>query len=213
MQNRELEQVRAVMLAKNYPFFEKNDFNLNLIAVREDDIFDNKFSDTLHVPYKENGIWKMLTIKWTTLAGTLGYGGEQSPLTGERTGTGVSGTAVIKEGQYPKGLKYESAGTRYPFIEYLRQNNPYAYYRDNDKNGIISRNSTQQNGNFLTHWHAMSNGEDTVFVNSNGAAWSQGCMGTPAPTFFYQLMPIVRKAVKLWGAEFTPTILHKKDFL
>jgi hypothetical protein len=51
-------QLRAVLKKKGYAFFESGDFNLNIIAIREDDKFDNKFSDTVHIAYKVFGKWR-----------------------------------------------------------------------------------------------------------------------------------------------------------
>lgn len=211
---RTLEQVRAVMLAKGYRFFEKGDYNLNLIAVRENDVFENTFSDTLYIAHKVNGIWTMPTLPFTTLAGTLGRGGEKNPLTGAQTGTGVDGTAIVLEGQYPQGLKYITGGLRYPFTQFLQQNRPFNYLRDNDRDGLISRNSAvRQTGNFFTHWHAMSPlGVPSRQVNYVHSAWSQGCMGNDAIAWFGGVMPVVRRAVKLWGTVFTKTLLHANDF-
>jgi hypothetical protein len=219
MKNRPFEQVREVMLAKNYKFFEQGDYNLNLIAVREDDVFDNKFSDSLHIAYKENGVWKMPSFRFTTLAGTLGFGGEKAPLTAADTGTGVDGVAIILEGQYPQAYKYVSNGWRYPFTEYLDQVKPFDYLRDNDKNGVVSRKTAiRQSGNFKTCFHGMSwlnkdgSYSDSEFVNYVGSPYSQGCIGSPAVVMFGEIMPIVRKAVKTCGLLFTPTILHASDF-
>jgi hypothetical protein len=211
---RTLEELRAVLQKNNFVFFEKGDYNLNLIAVRENDVFENTFSDSLYIIYKQNGKWHSPRFPFTTLAGTLGFGGEKSPLTATQTGTGVDGTAVVLEGQYRRGLKYINNGWRYPFVEYLAQNTPFNYLRDNDKDGLISRTTAiKQTGNFSTHWHAMSPmGVPSKFVNYTHSAWSQGCMGSDAPTFFGGIMPIVRQAVKIWGVFFTPTILHANDF-
>lgn len=211
---RKLEEVRAAVLAKNYRFFENGDYNLNLIAVRENDIFENTFSDTLYIPHKVNGKWLMPKFDFTTLAGTLGTGGEKNPLTSVQTGTGVDGVAIILEGQYPQGLKYINGGLRYPFTEFLQQNRHFDYLRDNDKDGLISRlTAVKQTGNFFTHWHAMSPiGVKSKQVNYTHSAWSQGCMGADAPTWFGGIMPILRKAVKIWGSVFTMTLLHANYF-
>ena len=219
MKTRSIDEIREVLKAKNYKFFEKGDFNLNLIAIREDDTFDNKFSDSLQMLYKENGVWKAPAFKFTTLAGTLGFGGEKAPLTAADTGTGVDGVAIILEGQYPGVYEYVNTGYRYPFVEYLNQVGNFDYLRDNNKDGLVSRNSTRQTGNFKTCFHAMSwinkNGtySDSEFVNYIGSPYSQGCIGAPALTMFTGIMPIIRQSVKIWGKKFTPTILHAKDFV
>jgi len=200
------------MAKKGYAFFERGDFNLNLIAIRENEVFDNTFADTLHIVYKDKGVWQNRAFKFTTLAGTLGFGGEQSPLTAQQTGTGVDGTAVIVEGQYRSALRLITDGVRYPFTTYLAQVRPFVYLRDNDRNGFITRNAVRQTGNFFTHWHAMSP-ENTKSdqVNFTHSAWSQGCMGTDAETWFGQIVPLLLRGAQAYGALFTMTLLNRND--
>lgn len=205
-------QLRAVLKKKGYAFFESGEFNLNIIAIREDDKFENKFSDTLHIVYKVFGKWRVLTLPWTTLAGTLGFGGEQNPLTASQTGTGVSGTAIILEGQYRGAFKWVENGWQYPFLQYFKQVKPLKYLRDNDRNGIITRDGKIYEGDYQTHIHAMSpEGMDQDYVNYDWSPWSQGCQGNPS-YYFNKLKPIVRNAIALWGDRFTYTLIHRKDF-
>ena len=131
----EFDQVREVIVKKDYKFFEKGDYNINFVPIRLDDKFDNKFSDVLCLLYFVDGVPNIKQFKYTTLAGTLGIGGEQNPLTKEQTGTDTDGVAVVLEGQYLKGLRYCVGGSRYPFTQYFKQITAYNYLRDNDKNG------------------------------------------------------------------------------
>lgn len=75
-------------------------------AITKDSIFDNGFTDEVRIIYKEKNTWKVYQSKWTTLAGTKGFGGEQAPLTGVQTGTGVSGVAIIIPSQYRRVFKF-----------------------------------------------------------------------------------------------------------
>ncbi|MEB3214473.1 MAG: hypothetical protein VKL39_24205, partial [Leptolyngbyaceae bacterium] len=209
-----VNELKAVMAKKGYAFFEAGDYNLNIIAIRENDLFENTFSDKLLVPYKVNGQWQILELNWTTIAGTLGRGGEKNPLTGRETGTGVDGVAVIVEGQYRRALQWKSNGWRYPFVRYLHQIQPFNYYRDNNRDGKITRDKIYS-GIYQTHLHPMSpRGVLSAFVNFWGAAWSQGCMGAPEPEF-RKLDRLITQAIKArpdLGNVFTLTLLHRNDF-
>ncbi|MDX1903796.1 MAG: hypothetical protein SFU27_06510 [Thermonemataceae bacterium] len=212
MQKRTIEQIKAVMQKKEYVFFEKGDYNLNLIAVRENDSFENTFSDTLYVIYKVKGIWQMLVLPWTTLAGTKGIGGEQKPLTGAQTGTGVDGVAVIVEGQYRSVFNFVDTYTGFSKYPFFNQVQPMNYYRDNDRDGKITRTGKVYRGNYATLLHRMSNnGVASNEVNTEWASWSQGCNGCPEPEFA-RLVELTRKAVKLHGTLFTYTLLHANSF-
>lgn len=210
---RPIEQIREVLRKKGFVFFERGDWNINLIPVRENEVFDNTFSDSLYIIYKDKGVWQNKTFKFTTLAGTLGFGGEQSPLTAAQTGTGVDGTAIILEGQYRSALRLITDGVRYPFTSYLAQARPFNYLRDFDKNGFITRNAIRQTGNFFTHWHAMSNeGVASDQVNFIHSAWSQGCMGSDHPTWFGQILPLLSRGARTYGNLFSFTLLNRSDF-
>ncbi len=206
-----IEKLKSVCQKKGYAFFENGDYNLNIIAIRENDLFENTFSDTFHLAYKVNGVWELRTTKWTTLAGTLGKGGEKSPLTGAETGTGVSGTAVIAEGQYRGAYQFVDTYTGWLWYPYFDQIKNLKYYRDNDKDGKITR-TTIYEGNYKTNMHRMSNnGVRSEQVNFWNVGWSQGCMGSPEPQFKLMLSA-VRESVKIFGHKFTMTLLHRNDF-
>lgn len=202
-----LEQAQATFKKLGYTFFEKNDFNLNIVAIRENQNFENNFSDTLLVFYKEQGEWKTLKTKWTTLAGTLGFGGEQNPLNGVQTGTGVNGVAIIQPGQYRRVFKFIDNYWQWLGYPYFQQITTMHYWRDNNRDGKVTKSKTYI-GNYATNLHRMSNNSDfSNIVNSQYVAWSQGCNGSPEPEF-KKLVELVRKAVKIHGDVFSYTILE-----
>jgi len=208
-----VKQIKEVYLKKGYKFFENGDFNLNLIAIRNKNVFTNQFDDDFLIVYKELGVWKIFQIEWTTVAGTLGKGGALNPLSGTETGTGVSGTAVILEGQYLKAFKWVENDWIYPFVKYFKQIGNLKYVRDNNRDFKIDTNTRIYIGNYKTHLHAMSpKGVLSKFVNYYFSAWSQGCMGAPEPSF-KNIEPIVKKAIAIWGNSFSLTVLNKNDFL
>jgi hypothetical protein len=213
--NKIIQYILLVYKKLGYIFFDEGDYNLNIIVIRENDFFENTFSDKLYVIYKVSGIWKILELPWTTLAGTLGFGGEQSPLTAAQTGTGQDGVAIILEGQYRRALKWIRNGWRYPFVKYLKQIKAFRYLRDNNRNYKIDRNLPVQVGIYQTHLHPMSpKGLFSKFVNYLFSPWSQGCMGCPEPDW-RKLEELIELAIKMrpdLGDEFTLTILHRKDF-
>lgn len=215
MMDKLIEKILFVYKKLGYKFFDEGDYNLNIIAIRENDVFENTFSDTLYAIYKVSGVWQVLALPWTTLAGTLGFGGEQSPLTAAQTGTGQDGVAIILEGQYRGALKWVRNGWRYPFVKYLKQIKPFKYLRDNNRNFKIDRNLPVQTGIYQTHLHPMSStGLLTKFVNYWGSPWSQGCMGAPEPEF-RKLEKLIELCIKMrpdLGDTFTLTVLHRNDF-
>lgn len=208
-----VKQWQIYFAKKGYAFFTQGDYNLNIIAIRENDIFENTFSDTLLVLYKVNQKWQIFKTKWTTLAGVYGLGGEQNPLTKWQTGTDLDGVAIIAEGQYRGAFEYVNNGFNYPFTEYLRQIKALNYWRDNNKNFKIDRNPlTFRTGIYETHLHAMSHfNTDGIYISFPGySPWSQGCQGAPS-YWFNQFLSLVREAVKIYGKRFTYTLVHRNE--
>ncbi len=210
---RTIQQIKDVLAKKGYVFFDKGFYNLNIIAVRENDVFDNTFSDTLYVIWNEpNQPEKMLQLPWTTLAGVYGHGGEKDPLKAWETGTPDDGVAIILEGQYRGAFELVLVGPYFPFLEYFKQVKSLKYFRDNDKNGVVTRGKIVE-GNFSTHLHPMSAaGTDGLYVSAPGwNPWSQGCNGCP-DLQFKKLLRLGKLAANLYGNIFTYTLIHAKDF-
>ena len=60
------------IIKNGYKFFNKGEYNLNFIWVRNDLIADNHFTDDLYIAYREKGVEKVLNVKCTTVPGLKG---------------------------------------------------------------------------------------------------------------------------------------------
>lgn len=192
-----MEQLRGIFASKGYVFFERGDFNLNIIGVREDDRFDNAYSDTLLVVYKEQAKWQVMRMPWTTMPGT--FGGVLSPI----TVYGITGTAVLKEGQYRGAYQFIDNWHNFHRSPCFWQVKPVVVYRDGNRDFEFDRSMPQQEGLFGINLHRM----EGKMVNN----WSLGCQGTNW-SHFSKLVDLVRRAAKLYGNRLTYTLLHRKDF-
>lgn len=199
---RAYDDIKKAVEAKGYRFFENNK-SLNFIWERTSDEFTNKFTDFLHVAYVEGGQKKVLTIPVTTKPGLKGS--VLAPVTVR----GVTGTAIIKPGQYPGAWEFRDTFDEFSHYPYFRQVAPIDYWRDGDKDLILDRVNDEEDKINGTHWHIMSQ------VNKIGSGlvnnWSLGCMGAPEDEF-EKILPITRESVKLYGNKFTGTIMETKDF-
>ena len=196
------KQLKQIVESKGYIFFDKGNYNLNFIWVRLDMIADNHFTDILYIAYKENGEEKVLQVKATTLPGLKGS------LYNPIKVRGVTGTAVIQEGQYRGAWKFIDSYkdfSKYPFFMQIK---PIKYWRDGNKDNVIDEVNPEEaiNG---THWHKMSNVGDkrkieTFEVNN----WSLGCMGCPVSEWD-KVIELTRKAIKEGqSCIFTGTIIR-----
>ncbi|HAS43463.1 MAG TPA: hypothetical protein DCS93_23485 [Microscillaceae bacterium] len=215
-----LNGIKNTLKRKGYKFYEEEG-KVNLIAVRMDDVFDNKFSDKLFVIQKVKGKTEMKEIPWTTMPGLYGKNGVYDPITtpeynsdwsiAEKNTTGV---AVMAEGQYVDQYKFTQRGHigRYPE---LVQAGSIKHYRDANKDKKFDRGKVYDGPNgwpglFIHHMSPLGVNSDNV--NSKGAAWSIGCQGAPEPEF-KKLFPYVKHHKDNNHGAITYTLLHLKDFI
>lgn len=184
------------MRDKGYSFFEKGDYNLNLIGVRGDELKANAFDDILLNIYKVRGEWVFDEFPITTDAGTYYL---KKPM---RT----SGTALVVPNQY-RGLW--QLGRHRGLYEALVQRNELEVYRDNNKDSILDFDeSTIEKGIFGINCHRSNPRGESKRVDK----WSAGCQVFKSVYDFEQrFIPIIKKAKARWGNSFTYTLLNNKD--
>ena len=198
------QEIKKTVEDKGFVFFDKGDYNLNFMWYRNDLIADNHFSDDLYVAYKANGIEQVLNVKCTTIPGLRGS------LYNPITVAGITGTAIIKEGQYRSAWKFIDSYTQFSTYPFFQQIKTIDYYRDGNKDNIIDEVNEQDNRLFGTHWHRMSNVGDKRMIESFEINnWSLGCMGSPIVEWD-KVIELTRTAIKHGqGNIFTGTIIKK----
>jgi len=201
--NRTYKQIKDVMSKKKYKFFLGN-LDVNCIWERTNDTITNKFTDFLHICYLDNNKEMIITIPVTTKPGLKGS------ILEPNTVEGVTGTAIIKPGQYLKSWEFRDTFKEFSKYPYFRQIGKIDYWRDGDKDNQIDKIQDQEDKIFGTHWHKMS--QVDTYGSGQINNWSLGCMGAAEPEF-KKILPIIRKSVKLYGNKFTGTILESNDFL
>lgn len=200
------DRIRRAVEALGYTWFSRGAFNLNMVAIRLVDSFDNRFSDVLTVTWNdERGQLQYLEIPWTTRPGTLGQGGVFSPIT---TTDGVTGAAVLVPGQYRGCWQFVDSFTAWPAIAYpyMQQVAPMQFWRDGNRDTVLDKGRVYE-GLIGCNCHRMSpSGVRTAQVNFPGASWSIACQGAPEPDFAL-LLPLWRHSARLYGPRNTYTLL------
>lgn len=201
---RTYQEIEKAVKDKGYKWYT-GAYNLNCIWERTSDIFTNKFTDFLHIAYQatKDGQGFVFTIPATTKAGLKGSVLEPTKV------DGVTGTAVIKPGQYLSSWEFRDTYKEFSSYPYFRQIGKIDYWRDGDKDNVIDRVQDQEDRIFGTHWHRMSQNDTygSGLVNN----WSLGCMGSPEPEW-EKILPLIKKGVQAYGTKFTGTLLETKDF-
>lgn len=207
---RTYQQIKLAVLSLGFKWFEKP-FSLNMVQERTNFDATNKFTDLLHVCYKdEHGGEHVLTIPWTTKPGLKGSLLE--PITTKDDhGKNVTGTAVIiSPQQVLAGWEFRDVVDEFSNYPYFRQRGLADYWRDGDKDLVIDKVNEDDDELFGTHWHRMS--QTGTYGSGNVNNWSLGCQGAPEPEF-KKILPIVRQAVKLYGPMFTGTIIESQHII
>lgn len=199
---RTYQQIRDAFINEGHKWYF-GPYNLNCVWERTSDIITNKFTDLLHICYQttENGPGLILTIPATTKPGLKGS------ILEPVTVNGITGTAIIKPGQYRSAWEFRDTDKEFSHYPYFRQVGPIDYWRDKDKDLEIDKVQDQEDKIFGTHWHRMS--QNNTYGSGLINNWSLGCMGAPEPEF-EKILPLVRECVKKYGSKFTGTVIESK---
>lgn len=182
---------------KGYTYFNKGEYNLNIIGVRHTgEVVTNKFDDALVVIWiDEQGRFCRKVFECTTQPG-ISYMG--------KTMGNIKGTAILVPGQYRGAYKIGLHKGKY---KALVQAKPVKVYRDNDKDNEYDYNPTTiDEGYFGINIHKA--GTASVIVNN----WSAGCTVLAKEEDFKSLMYLAKKQVEHGlGEMFTYTLLKQED--
>ncbi|MEB3214523.1 MAG: peptidoglycan-binding domain-containing protein [Leptolyngbyaceae bacterium] len=179
-------------------------YYVNMVGLRMNNRYENDFSDRLALVWTSApNKWEYREYKWTTMPGTLGQG-TMNPI----TVLGITGTAVLKAGQYKDAYQFMDTyqgWLRYPYWQQVR---PVTVYRDGDRDFELELNAPNQVGLFGINLHRMSNdGVETNTLNQAWVTWSMGCQGAPEPTF-RRILPFAREHVRFHGTIFDYSVLE-----
>lgn len=188
-----LTQIKEAMRKKGYSFFEKGDYNLNIIGIRKvSDQIDNLFDDTLFLAYKVEDRFNVQQFDITTQPGAYYMKNPMNKL----------GTAILVPGQY-KGAY--TIGLHQGKYEALRQSGLLKVYRDSDRDTVYDYQNITDSVN------------DGINIHKAGRAskkidnWSAGCQVLAYSADFDILMGLAKRSAKLYGDNFTYTLLLSTD--
>lgn len=165
---------------------------LNIIGIRSSNVVSNKFDDVLHICYATDlGTWHQHIYPFTSDPG-LHY--LNHPINKQ-------GTALLKHGQYLNAYKIGMHRGKY---KALVQQKPVTVYRSkNSSTNIDSKTKQTQTGYFgINIHHAKGTG-----TTQNVDVFSAGCQVIANIDHFNELMVLANKHAKLYGNNFTYTLL------
>mgnify|MGYP003155328724 FL=1 len=204
------EQIeQTIKQMTNYKWFEKGDYNLNIVGIRNSDTKNkvtNAFDDKITLSYKigtdkegKGGEWQFHCFDCTTDPGTHWV---ENIMRKE-------GVAILKPGQYRSSHKIRKHQGRY---EALGQQKPVKVYRDNNRDGWYNLNEDSvQEGLFGINIHRATKhaGKKSTQIDK----WSAGCQVIASNDDWKLFMKICRKARDTWSNNFTYTLLESDKVL
>ncbi|RMF55871.1 MAG: hypothetical protein D6748_14575 [Calditrichaeota bacterium] len=197
--NPNLESILGVMEHKGYKVYtNESGFDLNIVGIRTKRLIPNRFDDYLTVFYRMHGEWIFNMFNCTTDPGSywLNNPEQMSSL----------GTAILKEGNYPKA--YRLGRHRGKYVA-LVQNSPLPVVRDPNRDNFLDLDSGREEiGLFGINIHRASAHHESLEVNR----WSAGCQVLCDPNQYAFFIKLCRQGQKAFGNSFTYTLLNEKDF-
>jgi hypothetical protein len=187
---------------KGFSYFTKGDYNLNLIAIRDDISSDvNKFNDTLTVSYKADGGWSVEEFPITTKPGL--YWLKNFGL------FGVTGTAILVPGQYKRAFKLGFGTFGNETYQCLVQAGNLKIYRDGDLDNTFdyNENTVIEGSNYQICVHRGQPFGDSQQVG----AWSAGCQVFRYAKDFERFMQLINLSAQNFGDVFYYTLFNKSE--
>jgi hypothetical protein len=190
-----VSSLREAMLKKGYTFFGNGDYNLNLIGVRADTNKPGAFDDAMFCVYKVKGVWRAHLWPITTDPGTHYL----------REPINVAGTAILVPGQY-RGAYVIGDHKGYPAL--VQHGGPVRVWRDSNRDEILDWGPDPGIGG----WYGINlhRSKPKGITNKTDYA-SAGCQVFALREEHDALMDLARRSAKLYGPQFSYTLLEARD--
>jgi len=191
------EQIEQTIKQKGYKYFEKGDFNLNIVGIRNNDpgsVVTNVFDDVITLAFKEDDKWKFFTWAATTDPGKKGVVEFRNP----------KGVGRLVAGQYLGVWKVDKHQGKYDAL--CQRNGPVKVYRDANKDLKYDEKLIDE-GMFGINIHKA--GLSSQYVEN----WSEGCQVFKNEKDFALFMFYVKKAARIYENKFSYTLLNSHEIL
>jgi hypothetical protein len=196
------EEIKGIMAAKEYTFFTKGTFNVNIVGIRSSITTANLFDDTMLLIYKnKKDQWEVISSVITTDPGEkyLMY-----PLNDK-------GTAILVPGQYLGAYRLDIHARSNPKFAHeglCQRGAKLKVWRDGNRNTTLDHDpESLDEGWFGINIHRSKVGE-ADYVGS----YSAGCQVFKNSTDYKLFMDVIKRAKRTYGNSFSYTLLEEKDF-
>jgi len=189
------ESIKEAFNKLGHAFFEKGDYNLNIVGIRNDSGKADTFDDTIIVAYKKSSKWIVDTYPATTEPGT-------SIL---RRPINKKGTAILVPDQYRGVYRIDTHGGKRKYTAVCQRNGTVNVWRDTNKNSIPDCVGPKDSGFFGINIHRQWGSDEREYTGGVSA----GCQVFQSSKDFYEFMDTCNKAADKWGNSFTYTLIEQ----
>lgn len=181
---------------KGYVWFDKGNYNLNIIGIRSNNnIVTNKYDDIIVIDYNTDICHKRVCYTITTEPGKYYM----------QNVANSKGTAILVPGQYRGCWKLGLHRGKY---KALCQAKEVKVYRDNNKDMIYDMSpETIDKGIFGINIHRSNE----TWTRNTIDKYSAGCQVFNDPVEFNSFIRLCEKQRKLYGNSFTYTLINEED--
>jgi hypothetical protein len=180
-----------------YTFFEKGDYNLNIIGVRNDSGSADKFDDNINVFYKIDDQWVVDCYPATTEPGTRIL---QKPIV-------KGGTAILVPGQYRGAYKIDTHGGKRKYRALCQRNSKVKIWRDDNRDRKPDYKGKIHEGMYGINIHRQWGPDDREYTGGVSA----GCQVFQSSTDFYEFMETCDISALEWSNSFSYTLIDERE--
>ena len=196
------EQYKETLSQKGYAFFEKGDYNLNIIGVRNDSGRPDIFDDFIDVVYKIDGSWVVDSYPATTEPGP-------SILRRPLASTRHKGAAILVPDQYRSVYQIGTHGGKRSYTALVQRGGEVTVFRDNNRDSQVDTDTTTETGMFGINIHRHWGSDEREYTGGVSA----GCQVFQSSADFYEFMDTCNRAADKWSNSFTYTLISEIDMV
>ena len=192
-------QFKKIFTEKSYAFFEKGDYNINIVGVRNDSGKADTFDDNINVLYRVGGEWVVDIYAATTEPGTSIL---QRPIV-------KGGTAILIPGQYRSTYKIDTHGGKRKYTALCQRSGKVKIWRDDNRDRKPDYSGTVHEGMYGINIPRQWGPDDREYTGGVSA----GCQVFQSSKDFYEFMETCQVASGKYGNAFTYTLVGSADLM
>jgi len=194
------DQFKKALGDKGHAFFERGDYNLNIVSVRNDSGRADVFDDFMNVIYKVSGDWVVDSYVITTEPG-------ESILRKPLAAVAQKGTAILVPDQYRSTYRIGTHGGKRKYTALVQRGSKVKVWRDNNRDKKPDYVGPKDEGWYGINIHRQWGSDEREYTGGVSA----GCQVFQSSKDFYEFMDTCNKSADKWGNSFTYTLLDEVD--